>query len=57
MPSDSDIVQKFSELINQSSPSITRSPSGLSITQNGQTYEIPFKGNAVSVSKTSLIKK
>lgn len=57
MPTDSDLVKKFSDLIKQSTPSIVRSQSGISITQNGQTYEIPFADTAKSVSKTTLTKK
>lgn len=57
MPTDSDLVKKFSDLIKQSTPSIVRSQSGISVTQNGQTYEIPFADTAKSISKSTLTKK
>lgn len=57
MPTDSDLVKKFSDLIKQSTPSIVRSRSGISVTQNGQTYEIPFADTAKTVSKSTLTKK
>jgi hypothetical protein len=57
MPSDNDIVQRFTEIIKQASPSVTRSPSGISITQGEQTYEIPFRIDATSVAKVVLLKK
>lgn len=57
MSSENDLVKRFGDLIKQSTPSIVRSQTGLSITQNGQTYEIPFAVDRQVISSKNLTKK
>ena len=56
MSSENDAVKRLSDLIKASAPSITRSQTGLSITQDWSTYEIPFSTEGKTVSKSTLMK-
>lgn len=57
MSSENDLVKRFGDLIKQSTPSIVRSQTGLSITQNGQTFQIPFAIDDQVISSKTLTKK
>lgn len=54
--SEDVIVAKFTELIKNATPSIISTQSGLEISQNGKTFEIPFNIQATSISKSTLTK-
>ena len=53
---ENDAVKRLSDWIKASSPSITRSQTGLSITHEGKTYEIPFSTEGKTVSRSTLTK-
>jgi hypothetical protein len=58
MSTESDIIKRFTELINSATPSITRSQAGLKITLKGSIFEIPTStADPKTISKTVLIKK
>jgi len=54
--SEDVIVAKFTELIKNATPSIVKSQTGLQISQNGKTFEIPFSSQSISISKSTLAK-
>lgn len=54
---DDDIVKKFSDLINNSTPKIARTGTGLDISLAGQTYAIAFSVDSKTISKTVITKR
>lgn len=54
--SEDVLVARLTQLIKDSTPSIERTGDGLSISQNGKTFEIPFSKDNSTISKTTLSK-
>ena len=57
MASEADLVKRLGDLIAASTPKITRSQNGLSVTLNGVTNEITFSTEGKTVSKSTLTSK
>lgn len=56
MSSEDIVVNRLTELIKSSTPSVTQTQDGLQITQNGKTFEIPFSKEGATVSKSVISK-